>query len=68
MDKKLNKTSEAKLRANKKWQRENYSRIPLDVPKEEHAILKEIAQKHNMSLNGYIKQAILEKREREGDI
>lgn len=68
MEKKENKTSEAKIRANKKWQKENYSRIPLDVPKEEHVTLKKIAQKHNMSLNGYIKQAILEKRKREGDI
>lgn len=28
------KTSEARGKANMKWQKKNYSRIPLDVPKE----------------------------------
>lgn len=65
MDEKTLKTTEAQRRASIKWQKENYSRIPLDVPKEYHAELKEIAKTHNMTLGAYIKQAIAEKIERE---
>ena len=36
MDKSQLKTSEAHRKANMKWQKANYSRIPLDVPKEYH--------------------------------
>lgn len=60
------KTTEAQRKASIKWQKENYSRIPLDVPKEYHEQLKAIAKKNGMTLGGYIKQAIAEKIEREG--
>ena len=42
-EKKEYKTTESQRRASIKWQKENYSRIPLDVPKEYHLKLKEIA-------------------------
>ena len=44
-----------------KWQKANYSRIPLDVPKEYHIYLKGVAAAAGMSLNGFIKEAIEEK-------
>ena len=63
-EKKL-KTTEAQRRASVKWKKENYSRIPLDVPKAYHEELKAIAKAKNMTLGGYIKEAIAEKIERE---
>lgn len=59
------KTTEAHRKASIKWQKENYSRIPLDVPKKYHEELKNIAKKNNMTLGAYIKEAIAEKIERE---
>lgn len=41
--------------------KENYSRIPLDVPKEYHQHLKDVAKQNGMTLNGFIKKAIEEK-------
>ena len=58
-------STESQKKASVKWQKENYSRIPLDVPKEYHEHLKEIAKSNGMTLGGYIKQAIAEKIERE---
>lgn len=67
MDTKKNalKTTEAQRKASAKWQKQNYSRIPLDVRPEYHEQLKQIAKSHNMTLGAYIKQAIAEKIERE---
>lgn len=67
MGKEEYKTTEAQRRASIKWQKENYSRIPLDVPKSYHEKLKVIAKNNGMSLNGYIKQAIKEKIERDSE-
>lgn len=67
-EKKEYKTTESQRKASIKWQKENYSRIPLDVPKEYHLKLKEIAKKNNMTLGGYIKEAISEKIQRENDV
>lgn len=58
-------STEAQKKASVKWQKENYSRIPLDVPKEYHQHLKDIAKQNGMTLNGFIKKAIEEKLERE---
>ena len=58
-------STESQKKASIKWQKENYSRIPLDVPKEYHEQLKAIAKSNGMKLGGYIKQAIAEKIERE---
>lgn len=60
------KTSEAHRRASVKWQKENYSRIPLDVRPAEKERIKQAAQACGMTVGGYIKQAIAEKIEREG--
>ena len=57
-------STEAQKKASIKWQKENYSRIPLDVPKEYHEHLKEVAKSQGMTLGGFIKQAIAEKLER----
>ena len=56
--------TEAQKKASIKWQKENYSRIPLDVPKEYHEELKAIAKANGMTLGGFIKQSIAEKLER----
>lgn len=58
-------STKSQKKASIKWQKENYSRIPLDVPKEYHEQLKAIAKSNGMTLGGYIKQAIAEKIERE---
>ena len=58
-------STEAQKKASVKWQKENYSRIPLDVPKEYHQHLKDVANQNWMTLNGFIKKAIEEKLERE---
>ncbi len=60
------KTSEAQRKASIKWQKENYVRIPLDVRPEEKERIKEAAKRENMTVGGYIKEAIAEKIEREG--
>lgn len=65
MEEKVLKTTEAQRRASVKWKKENYSRIPLDVPKAYHEELKEIAKARGMTLGGFIKEAIAEKIERE---
>ena len=58
MEEKKLKTTEAHRKANIKWQKENYSRIPLDVPKEYHIYLKARAQADGQTLGAWIKQAI----------
>lgn len=64
-NKKELKTTPAQRKASIKWQKENYSRIPLDVTKEYHNQLKDIAKSNGVTLGAYIKQAIAEKIERE---
>lgn len=59
-------STQSQKAASVKWQKENYSRIPLDVPKEYHEKLKQIAKDQGMTLGGFIKEAIREKIEREG--
>ena len=56
--------SKAQIKAIAKYKKENYSRIPLDVPKEYHENLKAVAKEQNKSVNGFIKEAIDEKIER----
>ena len=58
MEEKKLKTTEAQRRASIKWQKENYSRIPLDVPKEYHLYLKEKAKADGKTLGAWIKEAI----------
>ena len=54
--------SEARKRANKKWNDENmrikYDRIQLVVAKGQKEVLQSIAKEQGVSLNGYTKQAL----------
>lgn len=52
------KTTAAQRRASVKWQKENYKRIPLDVPFLEYEKIKAEADSAGESVNGYIKKAI----------
>ena len=60
--------SEARRRANKKWNDANikkrYDRIQLIVPKGHKAIIQDAADAAEQSLNGYIAQAVKERMER----
>lgn len=56
--------SQAQIRATAKYKKEHYSRIPLEVTKEYHEKLKEIAKSEGVSVNGFIKEAIDEKIDR----
>ena len=48
-----------------KYQKEKLKRIPLDVKKEEYDRIATAAKEGGQSVNGFIKQAIAEKIERE---
>ena len=57
--------SESRKRANIKWQKNNYVRIPLDVrpPVKEH--IKRAADAAGMTVGAYIKLAVSEKMARD---
>lgn len=57
--------SEAKKRANKKWESNNCKQIRLVLPNEQAERLDEYCKENNESKNGFIKQAIDEKLNRE---
>ncbi len=61
--------SEAKKRANKKWNDENmkerYDRIQLVVPKGEKETIQAAAQMQGQSVNAYIYEAVKQRMERE---
>lgn len=65
--------SEAKKRANKKWNdanmKERYDRVQLVLPKGRKAELQAVAEQHGQSVNGFINSLIDEalERERAGD-
>lgn len=63
--------SEARKRANKKWNdaniAERYDRISVLVPKGKKDIIKEHATAQGESVNEYIGRAIDERMEREGE-
>lgn len=54
----MNKTSDAKLRANKKWQDKNLDRITVSMKKGQKDIIKNIAAENNESINAFINRAI----------
>ena len=54
-------TSKAQQQAVARYKAKNYSRIPLDVPKEYHEYLKTRAKQDGQSVNAWIKQAIDER-------
>lgn len=57
--------SEAKKRANKKWQDNNCKRVQLVLPNEEADIIEDYCKTHNLSKNGFFRQAAQEKIERD---
>ena len=57
--------SEAKKRANKKWQDNNCKRIQLVLPNEEAEKIENYCINHNLSKNGFFRQAAKEKLERD---
>lgn len=48
------------------YQKEKLKRVPLDMQLSDYERLKEAATRADQTVNGYIKQAIAEKMEREG--
>lgn len=57
--------TEARKRANKKWNDENlktrYDRVSFFVPKGNHEVIKKAAASAGVSVNSFIQSAILEK-------
>lgn len=63
--------SEAKKRANKKWNDENqkklYDRVQLVTPKGKKDIIKAHAEKRGESLNAFVNRAVDETMQREAE-
>lgn len=57
-------TTEAQKRATQKYREKTYKRIPLDVRKEDHAMIKMVADRLGEPLNTFIRKAIAERIER----
>lgn len=58
--------SENKLKYNLEYAKKNLKRIPLDVQKEKYEEIKAAATQAGKTVNGYIKEAIDEKMEKDG--
>ena len=50
--------SEARYKANKKWNKENYEQINLSVPKGQKEVIKAAADAAGESVNAYIAGAV----------
>lgn len=59
------KYTEARRDNNRKWDKENLDRISIALPKGRKAELQVVAQRHGLSVNGYIGKLIDEAMERE---
>ena len=57
--------SEAQKKATIKYAKSHLKRVPLDLKLEDYDNLKSVAEQAGQTMNGYIKQAIAEKMERE---
>ena len=60
--------TEAQKKAMYKYHQKNIKRVPLDMQKTDYENLVVISSKNGKSVNGYIKEAIAEKIEREEKI
>lgn len=60
--------SEAKKRANRKWNEENYDRIQIVVKKGRKAEIQEAAKTKGMSVNGWINSLIDTAIDHAGDV
>lgn len=58
--------SEKQKQSTYKYKAKNIKRVPLDMQKSDYENLAKIAENSGKSVNGYIKEAIAEKIEREG--
>ena len=58
--------SEKQKQSAYKYKAKNIKRVPLDMQKSDYETLVFISTKSGKSVNGYIKEAIAEKIEREG--
>ena len=56
---------ENKKAYNAKYKRENLKRVPLDIQKSKYEQIKEHAESHSETVNGFIKRAIDETMERD---
>lgn len=54
----MSKLSESRIKANKKWDKENLDRISIVLKKGQKEIIKKCAAKKNVSVNAYINNAI----------
>lgn len=52
---------------NIEYAKRSLKRIPLDVQKEHYEVIKAHAENHGESVNGFIKRAINETMQREGE-
>ena len=59
------KNSEARIKANNKYNDKTYDRINIAVPKGNKARLQEIANRYGLSVNGYLNRLIDEAMVRE---
>lgn len=57
--------SESQTKANLKYAKKHLKRVPLDMQLSDYERLKDTATRAGQTVNGYIKQAIAEKIERE---
>ena len=57
--------TDAQKRATARYKEKNLKRIPLDVQKEKYEEIKAAATNASKTVNGYIKEAIDEKMERD---
>ncbi len=62
------KISDARYKANKKWNKENYARLELTVSKEMKQIITEFAKSRMQSTNSFILEAVNEKIKRESTV
>lgn len=60
--------TESQKRATIKYAKEKLKRIPLDVQKDKYDEIKAAADTAGMKVNGYIKEAIDEKMERDNSV
>ena len=58
--------SESQTKASLKYAKKHLKRVPLDMQLSDYERLKDAATRAVQTVNGYIKQAIAEKMEREG--
>lgn len=57
--------TESQKQSTYKYHKKSIKRVPLDMQKSDYEVLAEAASASGQSVNGYIKQAIKEKMERE---